>query len=363
MRYLFILGRNPELSVLEIKSFLKRTGNSLLNEERKEGALVLELESPLDAGTVEILGGTIAIGIVFCELKEMDKKEVYMGESNKFNYIIWNFSDKTEEISNYLKKRFRKEKLKAVEKKLTGRMSLQEGGKAEILSSNLIDEEYFVFENYFGKIIQRIDPKKIEERDINKPVRRESLSISPRLAKIMINLSEIKEDEKLVDAFCGIGVILIEALNQNLPVIGIDKDNEAIKSAKMNLEWFEFPKKNYQLIGNDSSKVRIAPADVLVSEPDFGEILKKTPGEKEARIMIEKFENLMISVLNNMKKFVKGKFVFTAPLIQIDKNRKGCSFEKISKATGLKIVSGFPVKEFREGQIVGREIAVMVHSR
>lgn len=359
MKYLFILGRNPELSIVEIKGFLKRTGNLILNEEWKEGALVLELESPLDAGTVELLGGTIAIGIVICELKEIDKKEVYMGENNKFNYVLWNFSDKTEEISDYLKKRFRKEKLKTVEKKLTGRMSLQGGGRAEILSSNLIDEEYFVFENYFGKIIQRIDSKKIEERDINKPVRRESLSISPRLAKIMINLSEIKEDEKLVDAFCGIGVILIEALNQNLFVIGIDKDNEAIKSAKMNLEWFEFSKKNYQLISNDSSKVRISPADVLVSEPDFGEILKKIPGEKEARIIIEKFENLMISVLKNMKKHVKGRFVFTAPLIKIDKNRKGCNFEKISKGAGLKIIPGFPIVEFREGQIVGREIIVM----
>lgn len=359
MKYLFILGRNSELSVLEIRSFLKRTNNPILNEERKENALVLDLESPLDAGSVDILGGTLSIGIVLCNVKDIDKKEIYMGESNKFNYCIWNFSDKTEEISEYLKKRFRKEKLKTVEKKLTGRMSLQEGGKREILSSNLIDEEYFVFENSFGKIIQRTNPKKIEERDIGKPVRREELSISPRLAKIMINLSEIKENERLVDAFCGIGVILIEALTQNLSVIGIDKNNEAIVSAKANMQWFDFPVKKYQLINNDSAKVRISKVDVFVSEPAFGRLLKKTPNEKEAKIMIENFEKLMISVLMNMKKYVEGRFVFSSPLIKLDKKRIGCNFEKISNLTGLKLVEGFPIAEFREGQIVGREIVVM----
>ncbi|MFH1503133.1 MAG: hypothetical protein ABIE36_00555 [Candidatus Diapherotrites archaeon] len=359
MRYLFIFGRNPKLSIAEIKSFLKRTENTILEENIREKSLLLELENSLDAGTVDFLGGTISIGIVICELKEMDRKEIYLGESNKFNYILWDFSNKTREISDYLKSRFRKEKLKAVEKKLTGRMNLQEGGKTEIVSSNLIDEEYFVYENYFGKIIQRTDSKKIEKRDMEKPVRRESLSISPRLAKIMINLSEIKEEGKLVDAFCGIGVILIEALNQDLSVIGIDKDNEAINGAVKNIEWLKFPKENYQLINNDSSKVRISPVNTLVSEPDFGKILKKTPDKKEADRMISQFENLIIDVMNNMKKYVERRFVFTSPLIKIGNNRVGCNFEKISEKTGLKILPGFPIEEFREAQIVGRKIVVM----
>lgn len=359
MKYLFILGRNAELSIAEIKAYLKRKENIILESSLKGNGFLVEVEETLDAGSIEELGGTISIGIVICEIKEIERKEIYMGESNKFNYVLWNFSDKTDDVSDYLKKRFRKEKLKSIEKKLTGRMSLQKGGKAEIVSSNLIDEEYFVYENYFGKIIQKTDSKKIEERDMKKPVRRESLSISPRLAKIMINLSEIKENEKLADAFCGIGVILIEALNQNIKVIGIDKDRDAIEDARKNIEWFGFLKENYKLINNDSSRVGISSVGALVSEPDFGEILKKNPDKKEARIMLESFENLMISVLNNMKKYVKGKFVFTSPLIEIERKRIGCNFKKISEKTGLKILPNFPIAEFREGQIVGREIAVM----
>jgi tRNA G10 N-methylase Trm11 len=359
MKYLFILGRNPKLSIEEIKSFLKRTNNIILDETIHKNGFLLDLQNPLDAGTIDLLGGTISIGIVICDLKDMDKKEVYMGENNKFNYVIWNFSEETENISDYLKRRFKKEKLKTVEKKFTGRMSVQKGKRIEILSSNLIDEEYFVYENYFGKIIQRTDSKKNEDRDMKKPIRREELSISPRLAKIMINLSEIKDGEKLVDAFCGIGVILIEALNREIKVIGIDKDAEAILGAKENLNFFKFSKEEYSLINNDSSKVKISPVSVFVSEPSFGEILKKNPTSNKAKFLLRDFENLMISVLNNMKKYVKGRFVFSSPFIRIGKNRIGCNFGNISKRVGLKISPNFPLEEFREGQIVGREIVVM----
>jgi tRNA G10 N-methylase Trm11 len=359
MKYLFILGRNFKLSVAEIKSFLNRTNNTILEETIQKNGFLLDLEHPLDAGTVDLLGGTISIGIVLCNLKDIDKKEIYMGENNKFNYSIWNFSERTDEISNYLKKRFRKEKLKSVEKKFTGRMSLQEGGKIDVVSSNLIDEEYFVYEEHFGKIIQKTDSKKNEERDMKKPFRREELSISPRLAKIMINLSEVKENEKIVDAFCGIGVILIEALNMELKAIGIDRDSEAIKGAQENLKFFGFPKENYSLMNNDSSKVKINQVNALVSEPDFGKVLKKIPNKKNAQIILKNFENLMILVLNNIKKSVNGKFVFTSPLIKIGKNQLECNFGKISEKTGLKICPNFPIEEFRKNQIIGREIVVM----
>ena len=359
MKYLFILGRNPGLSIAEIKAYLHKEDNDIIESSMRRNGFLADLENPLDAGTVDEFGGVISIGIVVCELKDIERKEIYLGEKNKINYALWNFSDKTQDISEYLKKRFRKEKLKAVEKKLTGRMSLQEGGEIENLVSNLIDEEYFVFENYFGKIIQKINFKEIEERDMKKPVRREALSISPRLAKIMINLSEVKEGETLTDGFCGIGVILQEALLKKIKVIGIDKDKDAINGAEKNLKWFGFSNSDFKLLKEDSSKIRIHEVKALVSEPDFGETLRKIPAKEKAGLMINNFENLIILVLNNMKKYVENRFVFSSPLIRIGKKRIGCDFQRISEKTGLKLISGFPIPEFRENQIVGREIAVM----
>jgi len=363
MKYLFILGRNPELSILELKSFFRKTDNKILDLQKKENSVLIDLENPLDAGVVELLGGVIAIGKVLCELKNIDRTEIYYSEKNNFSYVVWDFSDSVEDVRNYLKKRFRKEKLKASEKKLREEMSLQNEEEAQHLSSKTVDEQYFVFENYFGKIIQFSDYKKIEKRDMEKPVRRESLSISPRLAKIMINLSEVKSDsdEVLLDGFCGMGVVLIEALNQEIKVVGVDLNKKAIFGAKENLKYFGFSEENYNLINDDSSKVDLSKFRIsgMASEPDFGKTLKKIPTEEDARKMVKRYEKIMVDVLNNIKKFVEGKIVFTAPYIRIiKKERIGINFEKFSEKVGLKLAEGFPIDEFREGQIVGRQVVV-----
>src|SRR4030042_1519641 len=279
MKYLFILGRNIELSIAEVNSFLKRIGNKVIGYKQKENAILVEIEKPIENKIIDNLGGVIAIGSI---IPDMDKEELYFGTSNKMNYVIWDFSDKTDKVREYLKRRFKHEKLKATEKRLGRMMELQNGKTASTLSTRNLDEQFFTFDDYFGRIIQVCDYEKIEKRDMEKPVRRSALSISPRLAKIMINLSEIRKG-KLVDGFCGIGAILSEALLQGIPVIGIDKDSNAIEGAKRNLDWAKFDKKDYHLINDDSKRARIDFAEVMVSEPDFGELLKKIPTKEKAR--------------------------------------------------------------------------------
>jgi len=185
----------------------------------------------------------------------------------------------------------------------------------------------------------------------------QDLSISPRLAKIMINLSQVKSGFRLLDAFCGIGVILEEALLQHIKVIGVDRDYRAVEGAKKNLEWFGFDKVNYTVVCEDSSKVKIEKVEGMVSEPDFGETLKKIPTKEKADIMIKRFEDLMILVLNNVKNYINGRIVFSAPFIRIGKKRVVCNFNRISSKTGLKMLE-LPIPEFRGNQIVGRHIVV-----
>jgi len=360
MKYLFILGRNPELSIAEIFFYFKKNKIKTLGNWKKRNSLLVEIKDNLSEEIVNFLGGTISIGKVLCEIKEkeLEKEMIYSGTNNKLNYCIWNFSENEnfEALSFYLKKRFKKEKLKATQKNLTGEINFQNGKRIKIAKGK-IDEEYFVFENYFGKIFFKSDYKEIEKRDMDKPERREELAISPRLAKIMINLSGAKEN--LLDPFCGIGVILFEALLQKLKVVGIDKDKNAILNAGKNLLWGNFNKKDYKLINADSKKIKISEVDCIVTEPDLGLILKKAVNKKQAEKQLKKFENLIIFVLNNLKNKVKGKIVFTAPYIKlVNKKRIGCDINKISQETRLKIIERF--EEYRENQIVGREIFVLM---
>jgi tRNA G10 N-methylase Trm11 len=384
MKYIFILGRNLALSKAEVFAFLKRFDYFLLEFFEKGNALLIDIDRPLKEKAIDILGGVIAIGEVLGKsLKDLDKINIYSGTKNKLNYCIWEFGE-NEDFRDYLKKRFRSEKVKAVEKKLTGKIQLQSGGDAPMVASSLVQEQYFIFsrevpevkneEFYFGKIIGYSDYESLEERDMKKPVRRSELAISPRLAKIMINLSLVKKG-KLLDSFCGIGAILFEALLQGIKVIGIDIDKEAIEGAKENLKWGNFDQENYLLICGNSKKVSAKKAEVLVAEPDLGmtlkkvlledkrkskeKIIRKNYSEEKAKEILEEFENLLVDVLNNFKKSISGRFVFSSPLIRTRKGRISCNIEKIQISTGLKLVEGFPIQEYRKGKIVGRDIFVV----
>ena len=368
MKYLFILGRNQELSIAEIKAYLRRTDNECEEIGLVKNGLLVSVNRELEANEIDFLGGTLAIGKVICSgdenrfMKEIEKTMIYSGTKNNFNYTIWNFSEEFEEFREYLKKRFREEKLKASFKGLTNEIHMQDGENELIPSSRTIDEEYFLFKNseinYFGKIIQKCDYKKLADRDMKKPVRRESLAISPRLAKIMINLSEVKKDEKLVDAFCGIGVILQEALLQGIEVLGIDRDKAAIEGATQNLKWFEFDSKKYSLVNYDSTRVDLRNFNVMVSEPDLGDILKRIPTKEKAERILLDFEKLMVQVINNVKRKVSGKIVFSSPYIRIGKRRISCDIDNICHRTGYEVV-GNGIPEFRENQIVGRIIFIL----
>ncbi|MEN7982060.1 MAG: methyltransferase domain-containing protein [Nanoarchaeota archaeon] len=403
MKYLFILGRNVELSLAEIFSYFERKGNKIKNYEIKKNAVLIDLEKPISK-IIDNFGGVISIGEVSCEgapqaytaslklpaqeplrgpeksskkiftegkkelISLLEKKELYLGTKNKFNYCLWDFSkyEFVVEISGYLKKRFRSEKLKAVQKTLTGKINLQSGEKAQKVGSKLIEEEFFLFGEeklYFGRIVEKCDYENLEKRDMSRPVRRESLSISPRLAKIMINLSQVRKNGKLLDSFCGVGVILQEALLQEIEVIGIDKDKKAIKGSKENLKFLNFAEEKYKLINWDSSTAKINEVNVLVTEPNLGETLKKIPTKEKAKKMLKNYENLMIKVLSNLSNLVLGKIVFTAPFIRIGKKRLSCDIERILRKTDLKLSSvkdiKFPIPEFRGNQIVGREIFVL----
>jgi len=368
MEYLFILGRNKELSLAELKCLLNSQEISILKEFEIKNSVFMDLNKKLKENFIEELGGTLAIGVVLakCErkdiCKELDKIEIYSGTKNNINYCLWEFFEENQLIKDYLKKRFRKEKLKASLKKLNDAISLQSGEIFYKPSSKFIDEEYFIFEIkdeiYFGKIIQKCDYKKIEERDIKKPVRRNELAISPRIAKIMINLSQVKEDQRLVDPFCGVGTILQEALLKKIKVIGIDKDKDAIIGAKKNLEWFDFPKEDYQLINLDSRIAKISSTNVLVCEPDLGVLLTKIPTKEKALVILEKFEKLIINVLNNLKRNIYGRIVFSSPYIKVGKERVSCNINKICKDSRTTLILG-GFEEYRPDQIVGRMIFVL----
>ena len=113
----------------------------------------------------------------------------------------------------------------------------------------------------------------------------------------------------------------------------------------------------------------IKKVEGIATEPALGMLLKGVPNQEKACEMVHKFDNLMIQVLNNLKKFLKPntKIAFTAPLIKTNKGSVSCSITRICEETGLeryyiKIceqVISFPIKEIRKEKVVNREFFVL----
>lgn len=372
------------MSEAEIFSYFERENIEIKNHKLKSNGLLVEIDGNLDMKKmINEIGGTIAIGKVLLSgnkeeiFENIKNKPIYFGRDNKVVYSVLNYANNEEEFEEILeamKKNFANERLKARYKGVSGTIKLQSGrivhGSPEKIL--LRDMNYFVFsdekEINFGFLEESYDSSEAEKRDMGKPYRREELAISPRLARILINLSQSKEKETLVDPFCGIGVILGEALLKEINVIGVDIDSSAVENARKNIEWL---RQNYKIdsraiiINKDSTNVRIDKADGIATEPPLGRLMTKIPNKEEACRIIEEFENLMIEVLNNVGKALKkgGKIAFSAPLIKTQKGRIGCYIEKICEKTGLKVHILkdviFPIQEYREEQILGREIIVL----
>jgi len=372
MKYLFVIGRNEDLSIAEIEEYLLKEKNPAQKLTLVDNGLLVETDRPLKKRAIDALGGTLSIGEVLAYgddekvFKEMDKIMIYTGTSNKLTYVLWDFSDIWEDVKDYLKARFKSEKLKTSYKGLTGKVQMQDGEKGQKPSSKLIDEEYFIFQEqgkqYFGKITQKCDYKSLEKRDMGKPVRRESLAIAPRLAKIMINLAHLKENDTILDPFCGVGTMLQESLLQRIKAVGVDLDAEAIKGARKNLRWFKFKPEFYELTHGDSTQVEVPEVTAIATEPDLGDVLRKIPTKERAAKQLQQFDNLIIRVINNLKGQVKGRIVFTSPYIRIGKKRVNCNIETICEQTGYELVRE-PLAEYRGNQVVGRMIYVLEKRR
>jgi len=358
MKTFFILGRNPELSRAEILEFLKarvRTHKEILFEEN---ILIIETNEN-EKFDIQEFGGVMYLGeILFNEEtknlpKHLEKNELI--PSDKFSYAI--FGNQETQI---LKEKFKKERKKAIIKYGRKKIKFQDGTKSEIPNVDF----YILFHKhkkmvYLGIVTQKYSNTEVRKRDMQKPIRREYLAISPRLAKILINLSGAKPHDLLLDPFCGVGGILQEALLKKINVYGIDKDKQATINAEKNLKWLKNQynfKSKYKIENTDSRKTPDFQFTAIATEAPLGKTLRKKPNDEEAKQIITDFEAYIIPILIRLKKIKKpsAKIAITFPVVKT----YHVDVKKIATKTELKIYME-PILESRDDQYISRDIVML----
>ncbi|MHC1574760.1 MAG: methyltransferase domain-containing protein [Candidatus Methanogasteraceae archaeon] len=146
----------------------------------------------------------------------------------------------------------------------------------------------------FGEVLASVDRGGFEERKPHKKPFFYPGAISPKVARAIVNLCEIRTGDRVLDPFCGTGGILVEAGMIGASVIGIDVQESMVHGARMNLKDHGF---EYQLICGDSCNLplRDQSIDVVVTDPPYG---------RSAVVMAESIVSLYRDALFEMHRVI-----------------------------------------------------------
>ena len=174
-----------------------------------------------------------------------------------------------------------------------------------------------------GKCFIGIDlTGRLSKRDYR--IKVHSSSINACLAYCMLRLSNLKDNEVLLDPFCGDGVICIEAgFYKKCRVIGVDKREGYLRSCRINAKIAKVNSEfiNYNLLDDN------------INEGEVDKVISNVPCPTK-RIRNDQVERIYKELLDRLNKLLKnnGMCVFLCSSIeQLVDNAKRYNFRLIEK--------------------------------
>lgn len=382
MLYLFQLGRQPEISVAELKSVFSFFSIDYKIIEQKNANLFVEVKSAFDPITImNRLGGTIKIARCVGDIRA----EADISSEEKLAEIIESLQLEGKiqfSLTGNNAKELALETKKVLKANGRSVRYIEANNTATILHNSLVQKSGDFTLTHNGTFVtEAIQP--IEdwgERDFGRPGRdSKSGMLPPKLARIMINLAggdKVTNDtvasQILLDPFCGSGTILMEAILIGYKgILGTDISDKAIADTKVNTDWVleqvETEKlKTLKVIQTDVRRLadKIGPEsiDIIASEPFMGKPLKGSESKEMLHKQAHELKTLYLNAFQAFTKILKknASVVFLIPRfkckqewIHINCNEEiqklGFTVEPLSSESPCLVYS-------RPDQLVAREI-------
>ncbi len=118
-----------------------------------------------------------------------------------------------------------------------------------------------------GKIIALAKARWVARRPRIRPFFHPSV-LHPKLARLMVNLSMVRENEVLLDTCAGTGSILIEGEQVNAISIGLELSKKMLYGCSRNIHMFA--PENAEIILADARKIPLRKVDAVVTDPPYG---------------------------------------------------------------------------------------------
>ena len=146
-------------------------------------------------------------------------------------------------------------------------------------------------------------------------------TLMPIFARCMVNLARTPRGGTLLDPFCGVGGILLEAGLIGAKLVGIDIEREMIEGARKNLEASGIA--DFELKVGDARKLPALEVDAIATDPPFGR------QASTAGISIEKlYEEALPSIAGVLK---RGRYACIASPAELE-------LEELAERAGLKTI-------------------------
>ena len=172
-------------------------------------------------------------------------------------------------------------------------------------------------------------------------------SLHPKIARALVNMTGIKNNEVLLDPFCGTGGFLIEAGLMGMKTIGYDINKIMIKGCKENLKYFKI--RNFKLKIKNAISINDR-FDCFVTDLPYGlnsniylQHNKKSLKQKDNKInlknnkqnQIKNIEKFYLKFLKMLRKILKKKAVIIFPSF--------VNYKKLLKIAKFKVEKEFEI--------------------
>jgi tRNA (guanine10-N2)-dimethyltransferase len=111
----------------------------------------------------------------------------------------------------------------------------------------------------------QFEKRKVAERPFFSPI-----SLHPKFARALVNMTYVKRGEKLLDPFCGTGGVLIEAASIGVRAYGSDISPEMIEGCIQNMEHFGLPYEMMEVADIGAIADVIGRVDTVATDPPYG---------------------------------------------------------------------------------------------
>jgi tRNA (guanine10-N2)-dimethyltransferase len=131
-----------------------------------------------------------------------------------------------------------------------------------------------------------LELRKVGERPFFSPI-----SLHPRYARALINLTGVKRGGTVLDPFCGTGGIVIEAADMGMKAIASDFDEEMVIGCQENMEFYGLKLADFETIDIGDIPERFSDVDAVATDPPYGRSTH-TGGEPIDHIYMRAMESI-----------------------------------------------------------------------